>query len=670
MKLHFKITVPIVFLLITVITALTGASYFFTEKLIESNMSQLSESKLNEIQNLIFDRRAEESVKRNEINRSYIEKAKIMASVIKQNPGLVSNNSFLFDMLSSLGVDEIHITDENGIIRWGSVASNYGYDLNNDENMKVFMEGITNVVYEHVQEPTARSTDKVLYQYAGVGRKDKPGVILVGVPASNMMNQLKKMDIGSIAKDSAFGAKGMVIIVNKDSDIIISHKDGTIQGKKAAEFDWGKRIRESEAGGFKYSLNGVESFMKYQVAGDNILCTTVPVSEFTSGLADLLTVSVIISIAALVLCILIIFFLLKINITNEITKLLKLIKAIGEGDLTKNVNIKSSKEFAVLSDGINLMTNNLKDIIEKSTLMTQKLRESGERLTNSSEMSSKGASEIAITIGELAEGANEQADGATRGAMTAKDVLDKAEAISKNVSDTVKSTELTKETVMEGVETIKYQNEKMKLSVESSRSLGESINELSRRAGEIGDITNVITSIAGQTNMLALNAAIEAARAGEVGKGFAVVADEVRKLAEGSTVAASQISEIVVQIQASVENAKEQAERSIDIIEEQQTAVVHTQKAFDKINDVTREAADQVENIATATENIIKGIQRIVEIVESQAAASEESAAGTQEISASVEEQTAAIQEVASISNSLMELVDELNTLVSRFKTE
>jgi len=670
MKLHFKITLPIVFLLIAVIAALTVTSYFFTGQLIESNMSQLSGSKLNEIQNIMFDKRAEESITKHEINRGYIEKAKIMANVIKQNPGILSNNSALFDMASSLGVDEIHITDENGVIRWGTVASSYGYDLNSDENMGPFLEGLTNTAFEFVQEPTARTTDKVLFQYAGVGRKDKPGIVQVGITASNLLNELKKLDISSISKDTAFGAKGMVIIVNKDTDVIVSHKDESIRSKKAAEFDWGKRIRESEAGEFTYSLNGVEYFMKYQTSGENILCATVPVSEFTSGLANLLRVSVIIALAALALCVLIIYLLLKVNITGEITKLLKLIKAIGEGDLTKSVNIKSSKEFSILSDGINLMTNNLKEIIEKSALMTQKLRESGERLTNSSDMSSKGASEIAITIGELAEGANEQADGATRGAMTAKDVLDKAEAISGRIGDTVRSTELTKETVLEGVETIRYQNEKMQLSVESSKNLGDSINELSRRASEIDDIINVITSIAGQTNMLALNAAIEAARAGEVGKGFAVVADEVRKLAEGSTAAAHQISDIVVQIQTSVENAKEQAEKSIGIIEEQQTAVMHTQEAFDKINGATQEAADQVEKIAEATENIISGIQMIVEIVEAQAAVSEESAAGTEEISASVQEQTAAIEEVANIAKALMEFVEELNVLANRFRIQ
>ncbi|MDD3705171.1 MAG: methyl-accepting chemotaxis protein [Clostridiaceae bacterium] len=667
MRLSYKITLPIVVLLIAVITALSGVSFYFTEKLIESNMSQLSESKLNEIKNLIFDTKIEESVKRSEIRKSYIQKARIVSGVIKQNPSSVSNNSFLFELASSLEVDEIHITDENGIIRWGTVANFFGFDLASDEKMKPFLEGFTNGAYEYAQEPTARSIDNSLYQYAGVGRLDKQGIVLIGASAYKMLNQLKDMDIASIAKGAVFGADGMVMIVDKNTDVIIGHKYDAVQGQKAADFDWGKRIREGEAGEFTYSLNGIESFMKYQNTGDIILCTTIPTSEFTSGLANMLTFSAIISVTALALCVLIVFLLLKINITNEIAKLLKLIKAIGEGDLTKSVNIKSSKELSILSEGINLMTNNLKEIIEKSYMMTGKLKESGDRLTSSADISSKGAAEIAATINELAEGANEQADGATKGAMTAKDVLNKAEAISNSIEDTVKNTELTKNTVLEGVKTIKYQNEKMKESVSSAENLGISINDLSKRADEIGNITEVITGIANQTNMLAFNAAIEAARAGEVGKGFAVVADEVRKLAEGSTKAALQISEIIAEIQSGIGNAKKQADKSIIAIEDQQTAVKQTEEAFFKINNVTQEAVNQVGSIAEATENIISGIHKIVDIVEAQAAVSQESAAGTEEITASMQEQTSAIEQVAQIANDLTDIVGELNLLVNRF---
>jgi len=668
MRLSFKITVPIVILLIVAIASLSGVSFYFTGKLIESNMSQLSGSKLDEVQNIIFQRNVEVSISRMELNKELLNKAKILADVIKQNPGFIQNNSALFDMAASLEVEEIHITDENGIIRWGTIATSYGLDLNYNDRMKPFLTALTDPNFELVQDPIVRGSDNALFQYAGVARKDKSGIIQVGVSGRKLQSELEKADISSISKTTSFGANGIVIIVDKESDKIISHKDMAIQGSKAAKYDWGMKIRESDSGEFKYTSDGTEYFMKYQDTGQYIVCTVIPVSEFTSGMSLFLRNTVMISAAALVLCILIIYLLLKINVTNEINKLLKSLKTIGEGDLTKTINLRSSKEFSKLSEGINMMSNNLREIIEKGLEMTRSLNESGKRLSESADMSSKGASEIATTINELAEGANEQADGATKGALTAKDVLSKAEDISRSIEDTVKNTELTKDTVLAGVEIIKYQNEKMKESVLSAEDLGSSINDLSKRADEIGDITEVITGIANQTNMLALNAAIEAARAGEIGKGFAVVADEVRKLAEGATKSALKISEIIAEIQSGIGNAKIQADKSIRAIEEQQTAVKQTEEAFIKINNVTQEAVNQVGRIAEATENIISGIHKIVDIVESQAAVSQESAAGTEEITASMQEQTAAIEEVAQIANDLAEVVGELNALISKFK--
>ena len=668
MRLSFKITLPIVILLIAVIASLSGISFYFTGQLIESNMSELAQSKVDEVQNLIYLKNAEISVKRYELNVEYLDKAKILAAIIERNPSTIQSSFALSELAVSLGIDEINITDENGIVRWGTIESNYGMDFNSDESMKSFLPALTNSGFGIVLDPAVRSSDNSLFQNAAVARKDKPGIIQIGVSAWKLQRELDKADISGIAKTSTFGVNGFVIIVDKDTDEIISHKDVLMQGGKAAEYDWGKRIRESESGEFKYILDGTEHFMKYQVIGNNILCTVIPVEEFTSGLSQFSRNIVMISVAALILCILIIYLLLKINVSSEINKLLKSLKTIGEGDLTKTVNIRSSKEFSNLSEGINLMSTNLREIIEKSFEITKSLGESSKRLSDSADMSSKGAAEIATTINELAEGANDQADGATKGAMTAKDVLDKAEAISHSIDDTVKNTELTKDTVLEGVEIIRHQGEKMKESVSSVENLGSSINDLSKRADEIGDIIDVITGIANQTNMLALNAAIEAARAGEVGKGFAVVADEVRKLAEDSTKSALRISEIIAEIQSRVGNAKEQADKSIRVIEEQKTAAKQTEEAFIKINDVTQEAVNQVGRIAEATGDIISGIHKIVDIVEAQAAVSQQSAAGTEEITASMQEQTAAIEEVAQIAGNLTDVVGELNALISKFK--
>lgn len=670
MRLHFKIIIPVVILLIAVITALSGMSFYFTKELIENNMSQLTQSKLDETRSIISNKLEAISAKKQEIKKQNLDKARLIASVINHNPETVENVVSLFNMAASLGVDEIHITDENGVVKWTTAKSFFNMDYKSVESMKPFLEGLKDANFGLAQDPTIRSFDNVLFQYAGVGRRDKPGIVQIGISPKNLQSELKDLDISSISKETTFGINGGVIIVDKDTDTVLSHKDESVQGKKAAEFEWGIRIREDDQNEFRFIRDGIEYFMKYQVSDGYIVCAEIPVTEFTQGLDALLKRTAMISVAALILCIVIILLLLRVNIVKEIEKLRELVRIIGDGDLTKSVDIRSSKEFSILSEGINLMNNNLKEMIEKCFEMTRSLSESGKKLSDSADISSKGAAEVATTINELAKAANEQADGATKGALTAKDILDKAKSISRNIEDTVKNTELTKDTVLAGVDIIKYQNEKMKESVSSAENLGNSINDLSKRASEIGDITEVITGIANQTNMLALNAAIEAARAGEIGKGFAVVADEVRKLAEGATKSALKISEIIAEIQLSVENAKRQADESIKVIEEQQTAVKQTEEAFIKINNVTQEAVNQVERIAEATENIINGIHEIVDIVEAQAAVSQESAAGTEEITASMEEQTAAIEEVAQIASDLTTVVEELNALINRFRIE
>ncbi len=97
--------------------------------------------------------------------------------------------------------------------------------------------------------------------------------------------------------------------------------------------------------------------------------------------------------------------------------------------------------------------------------------------------------------------------------------------------------------------------------------VSESMDDMSQSTKAIGGILADIEFIAEQTRLLALNAAIEAARAGQHGRGFAVVADEVTTLANRSGQAASNIQQLLTEVQRSSTSAMERIRKmaSIDL---------------------------------------------------------------------------------------------------------
>jgi len=159
---------------------------------------------------------------------------------------------------------------------------------------------------------------------------------------------------------------------------------------------------------------------------------------------------------------------------------------------------------------------------------------------------------------------------------------------------------------------------------------------------QIAEIIQVISEIASQTNLLALNAAIEAARAGEHGMGFAVVADEVRKLAERSNQAAGEISGLIKESTARVEEGAQLSDQTGESLKQIIEGVVGTAAKIGEIATAT------VEQAANAQE-VSKAIQGVAEVTEQSAAGSEEMASSSEELGAQA---------------------SALRDLVARFKTE
>ncbi len=148
----------------------------------------------------------------------------------------------------------------------------------------------------------------------------------------------------------------------------------------------------------------------------------------------------------------------------------------------------------------------------------------------------------------------------------------------------------------------------------------EQINTSSKR---IADIVGVIDGIAFQTNILALNAAVEAARAGEQGRGFAVVAGEVRSLAQRSANAAKEIAGLIGASVEKVESGSRQVAAAGETMQAIVKAVQDVSATISRISTTATNQSEGIGQINASVEELDRMTQQNAALVEQSAAASE-----------------------------------------------
>ena len=243
----------------------------------------------------------------------------------------------------------------------------------------------------------------------------------------------------------------------------------------------------------------------------------------------------------------------------------------------------------------------------------------------------------------------------------------------RNIADTsaavTESSRMTAQEAEQGNESVHRVINQMELVSVSVHYSASVVKQLGNRSNNIGQIVNMIKEVANQTNLLALNASIEAARAGEHGKGFAVVAGEIRKLAEQSKESASQITNLVQEIQGDTKLAIEAMKDGTKEVESGMHIVYEVREAFNRILNAAQQTADQIQAVSLDSIQISSSSEMISTSIEEMAYLSRDAAANTQNVATASEEQFLLMEGIASAAASLTDMAEQLQVLIRTFKT-
>ncbi|QOY35363.1 methyl-accepting chemotaxis protein [Anaerobacillus isosaccharinicus] len=356
-------------------------------------------------------------------------------------------------------------------------------------------------------------------------------------------------------------------------------------------------------------------------------------------------------------------------IIKPVIQVVNRVKLIASGDLSgEAIKIKSKDEIATLTQSINDMVINLRELVKEVQETSDQVAATSEELTASAEQSSYASEEITSNIQQLAVGSENQANQVESVSEIITEMVASVEQVSSNAKNVAFTVEETGIKTKEGSLAIESSINQMNEISQRVQNLSQVIRGLESQSKEIGEIVTVIGGIADQTNLLALNAAIEAARAGEHGKGFAVVADEVRKLAEESGKSSNKIAQLISRIQEETNKATTSMDSTTIEVDNGIITAKTAGASFTHIKEAINNVTSQVNEVSIAMNEVVAGTENIVTSIHAVSSIAEESAAGTQNVSAASEEQLASIEEITAAASNLSKMAENLQTQISKFK--
>lgn len=421
-----------------------------------------------------------------------------------------------------------------------------------------------------------------------------------------------------------------------------------------------------------YDFKGAMKYAAYQVLSDkSVLVMTADKDDVMAVPNSMWVRGITVAVIGIILSVLV-GLLAVILIIRPLVSLTDVIDETANLDFTNDDKVKKialrrdevglmGKSVAGMRESLRESITNLKESsqrifteVGKVNDVSEKIREQCMDNSATTEQLAAGMQETSATTGTITQNIGDMRQGASDIAKLSKDGVRLSDEISERATALGESANSAMDRAGSMYDTIKTQ-------VEKAVSAADCVKQ-------INEMTESIMQISSQTSLLALNASIEAARAGEAGKGFAVVASEISKLANETSDSVTSINEIVLEVNASVDEMVQSMEGTTKFLDE---VVLKDYDQFRAISDQYNNDADVVktsmENVEHAILSLTDSIGVIADAITGIDTTIDEATVGVTDIAEKTGTVVTEAAQNAELVDTCMDSVEQLEKIADKF---
>ncbi len=495
------------------------------------------------------------------------------------------------------------------------------------------------------------------------------GCVTIDVKLDDIKEFIESTTVGDKGKATLLSAEGTYMAGSSQKNISKRLKITKEENESLAKA--GEEIVANQNGRVTYTEDGEKYNIYYSTLGTNgwKVMITIPQSELTESVEKMTILMILVCVAAA--CVTAVVVALEVSsIIKRINRVKKFAGILADGDFTTEpIRVKTKDELGMMSESLNIMYANNKEVIENIAEHSEQIDDSSKRLNEAAQRLTEQFKSIQSHMNEVnesmltASAATEQVNASTEEVLSNVNML---AGETKNSMHQV--SEIKQRAAQVGDNSRQAYNSATELSVQFEEKMQVTIAN-AKVVENIGELASVISEIADQIDLLSLNASIEAARAGEQGKGFAVVATEIGKLAKETTEAVDRIQNTIVDVQSAFDDLINASDGILDFVKNTVTP------DYDKFVGVAEQYGEDAENIVKLSKNIsdmsgnIKMIMTEVSAaIQSIAEASQTTADISSGIMLAVDEVTEDVNDISGMSEETSSIAVNLNSVVGKFK--